>query len=86
MVDEEPHHADTSWRRQTVSGQRHHSISALELAACRGVEVNSRAGSYSTPVWNVVEYVGLFVIIMLHEFGHTLACRSGRLAAISQRP
>ena len=36
----------------------------------------SRGESYSTPVWNVVEYVGLFVIITLHEFAHALACRS----------
>lgn len=36
----------------------------------------SRGQRYSTPIWNVVEYVGLFVIITLHEFGHALACRS----------
>jgi len=39
-------------------------------------EIASRVGRYSTPLWNVVEYVGLFVIIMLHEFGHASACRS----------
>jgi len=39
-------------------------------------EIGNRVGSYSTPVWNVVEYVGLFVIITLQEFGHALACRS----------
>jgi Zn-dependent protease len=25
--------------------------------------------------WNVAEYLGLFVIVLLHEFGHLLACR-----------
>src|SRR5262245_6425218 len=39
-------------------------------------EISSRVGSYSTPVWNLVEYVGLFAIVTLHEFGHALACRS----------
>src|SRR5215471_5885196 len=39
-------------------------------------EITSRVGSYSTPIWNVVEYVGLFAIVTLHEFGHALACRS----------
>ena len=30
----------------------------------------------STPfAWNVVEYLALFGIVLLHEFGHSLACR-----------
>ena len=32
-------------------------------------------GSYSSALWNVLEYLALFVIVMLHEFGHALACR-----------
>jgi Zn-dependent protease len=39
-------------------------------------EIGARASSYSLPIWNVVEYLGLFVIILLHEFGHAAACRS----------
>lgn len=39
------------------------------------IEINSRAGRYSTPTWNVLEYVSLFAIVMLHEFGHAFACR-----------
>jgi Zn-dependent protease len=35
-----------------------------------------RAGSYSSVVWNAIEYVALFVIVTLHEFGHAFACRS----------
>jgi Zn-dependent protease len=31
--------------------------------------------SYPSLVWNALEYVGLFVIVLLHEFGHALACR-----------
>lgn len=38
-------------------------------------EIQSRAGSYSSVTWNVLEYLALFVIVMLHEFGHALACR-----------
>jgi Zn-dependent protease len=38
-------------------------------------EIQSRKGSYSTVTWNVLEYLALFLIVMLHEFGHALACR-----------
>src|SRR6201984_52333 len=38
-------------------------------------EIQTRAGSYSSVTWNVLEYVALFLIVMLHEFGHALACR-----------
>lgn len=33
---------------------------------------NSR---YSSTQWNILEYLGLFLIVLLHEFGHALACR-----------
>jgi Zn-dependent protease len=38
-------------------------------------EIESGTGRYSSPVWNVLEYLALFVIVLLHEFGHALACR-----------
>ncbi len=38
-------------------------------------EIQDRAGSYSSITWNILEYLTLFVIVMLHEFGHSLACR-----------
>jgi Zn-dependent protease len=38
-------------------------------------EINARAGNYSFVGWNVVEYLALFLIVLLHEFGHALACR-----------
>jgi Zn-dependent protease len=38
-------------------------------------EINNRAGRYSSIGWNVLEYLSLFLIVMLHEFGHSLACR-----------
>lgn len=30
---------------------------------------------YTTPIWKVAEYLTLFGIVLLHEFGHSLACR-----------
>jgi Zn-dependent protease len=39
-------------------------------------EINGRSRSYSSIGWNVAEYLCLFLIVMLHEFGHSLACRS----------
>ena len=38
-------------------------------------EINNRRDSYSSLAWNAAEYVALFVIVLLHEFGHALACR-----------
>jgi Zn-dependent protease len=31
---------------------------------------------YSSMVWCIYEYLALFLIVLLHEFGHSLACRS----------
>ncbi len=39
------------------------------------LEINWNGGRYSSPVWNVLEYLALFLIVMLHEFGHAFACR-----------
>jgi len=38
-------------------------------------EIQNRASRYSSLTWNVLEYLALFVIVLLHEFGHALACR-----------
>lgn len=38
-------------------------------------EINGRSRSYSSLIWNVLEYLALFFIVMLHEYGHALACR-----------
>ena len=38
-------------------------------------EVNNRRGDYSSLTWNILEYLALFCIILMHEFGHALACR-----------
>jgi len=39
-------------------------------------EIGGRTGTYSSITWNVLEYLALFAIVLLHEFGHALACRS----------
>jgi Zn-dependent protease len=38
-------------------------------------EISDRKGSYSSIGWNIAEYLALFLIVLLHEFGHALACR-----------
>jgi Zn-dependent protease len=37
--------------------------------------VQYRTREYSSMVWNVMEYLALFAIVLMHEFGHQLACR-----------
>src|SRR5512143_2922621 len=38
-------------------------------------EIQGRNRHYSSIAWNALEYLALFVIVLLHEFGHALACR-----------
>jgi Zn-dependent protease/DNA-directed RNA polymerase subunit RPC12/RpoP len=38
-------------------------------------EINARRGYYSSVGWNIAEYLTLFLIVTIHEFGHALACR-----------
>ncbi len=37
--------------------------------------ISMRAGRYPSMTWNVLEYLALFAVVLLHEFGHSLACR-----------
>lgn len=39
------------------------------------LEFQQRAQHYTSPVWNALEYLALFGLVLLHEFGHALACR-----------
>jgi Zn-dependent protease len=38
--------------------------------------LSSRPHQYSNYVWNALEILSLFLIVLIHEFGHQLACRS----------
>lgn len=38
-------------------------------------EFNDRGGRYQSRVWHFAEYLSLFAIVLMHEFGHSLACR-----------
>ena len=39
------------------------------------LELQFRDKLYTSQAWNVIEYLSLFVIVLLHEFGHAIACR-----------
>lgn len=39
------------------------------------IEIQHRGRFYSSLTWNVLEYLALFAIVLMHEFGHSLACR-----------
>src|SRR5580693_7270542 len=39
------------------------------------IEISYLKGRYSTLVWSIFEYLALFLIVLLHEFGHAFACR-----------
>ena len=38
-------------------------------------QVQARAPLYASPFWNMAEYLSVFAIVLLHEFGHAFACR-----------
>ncbi len=37
--------------------------------------IQYRTHEYSSMIWNVLEYLSLFLIVLTHEFGHQLTCR-----------
>src|SRR5277367_5949560 len=40
------------------------------------IQINYRRERYASYLWCVYEYLALFGIVLMHEFGHALACRS----------
>ena len=40
------------------------------------LQVANRADVYHNDAWKVAEYLSWFALVLLHEFGHVLACRS----------
>src|ERR1700690_3078358 len=43
------------------------------IAAIYEIQIGSRR--YSSVAWAIAEYLGLFLIVLTHEFGHAMACR-----------
>jgi Zn-dependent protease len=39
------------------------------------IEMTGYSRRYRAPLWGVMEYLALFFIVLLHEFGHAFACR-----------
>ncbi len=39
------------------------------------IEIGYLRNRYTSLIWSVLEYLTLFLIVLLHEFGHALACR-----------
>jgi len=39
------------------------------------LEITRFATRYHNPIWGAAEYLALFLIVLLHEFGHAFACR-----------
>jgi Zn-dependent protease len=39
-------------------------------------QIQERARGYSSIFYPIMEYLSLFAIVLMHEFGHALACRS----------
>ena len=37
--------------------------------------VSTMSRRYEAPIWGAYEYLALFAIVLMHEFGHALACR-----------
>jgi Zn-dependent protease len=40
------------------------------------IQISSRTDFYKASHWKVIEYLSLFGLVLMHEFGHALACRS----------
>ncbi|HWL51477.1 MAG TPA: site-2 protease family protein [Chthoniobacteraceae bacterium] len=44
--------------------------------AVAAYQLDRRADLYPSPIWSAAEYLGLFLLVLMHEYGHALACRS----------
>lgn len=71
--DGSPPQASRGWPLFRISGIRVSIHWSWFLVAVYEIQV--RKGDYSSPVWNVAEYLALFAMVLLHEFGHAFACR-----------
>ena len=47
------------------------------------IEIVNRVNKYESMAWNVIEYLALFGIVLMHEFGHALGLPAGGRAGRS---
>lgn len=66
--------ADGSFRLFQVSGINVYLHWSWLLVAVLQLQFSS--SRYENPIFGAIEYVSLFGIVLLHEFGHAFACRS----------
>lgn len=38
--------------------------------------ISDRVKHYESPIWGAAEYIALMLFVLMHEFGHSTACRS----------
>jgi Zn-dependent protease len=50
-------------------------VAAYEIRDRRALVFSAGGLMYSSLTWKILEYLALFLIVLLHEFGHALACR-----------
>lgn len=62
-----------SWRFFRFRGVDVHVHWSWFIAAWYFISI--RGHVYGSLAWNVAEYLALFAIVLLHEFGHVFACR-----------
>ncbi len=43
--------------------------------AVAAFQLERRADLYPSVVWSLAEHLGLFLLVLMHEYGHALACR-----------
>ena len=63
-----------TWRIFQLFGINVYLHWSWALVAVFAIQARDRA--YTSQIWNIAEYVSLIGIVLLHEFGHALACRS----------
>jgi len=62
-----------SFRIFTIAGIAVYVHWSWFLVAVLAIQYRTR--EYSAMQWNLLEYLSLFLLVLMHEFGHQLACR-----------
>lgn len=63
----------SAWPLFSIAGIRVYMHWSWVLVAI--FQINRGSGNYPNIAWDIAEYLGLFVIVLMHEFGHALATR-----------